>query len=192
MRQVVLSEGGFLKGLSLSLPSLSSPSPSPSQPQPSFNVVAMATKKKVNAYDDGWSKQWFGAGIFAENTESAPVNIVKSLEKKKLLSQLEKAGLLSKAESAGLTLSSIEKMGLLSKAEELGLLSFAENFATSSPAALASWALPLVVASILSIVVIPDDSTALLVLQYALASLFAIGAGGLFVGSIVLSDLQED
>lgn len=152
----------------------------------------MAPKKKVNAYDDNWNKQWFGAGYFLENTESAPVNIIQKLEKKKLLSQVEKAGLLSKAESAGLTLSSIEKMGLLSKAEDLGLLSLAENFATSSPATLASLSLPLIVAAIVTIVAVPDDSNVLLIAQYAIASLFALSAGGLFVASIVLSGLQEE
>ncbi|KAL3692652.1 hypothetical protein R1sor_006303 [Riccia sorocarpa] len=157
-----------------------------------LQIVAMATKKKVNAYDDGWSKQWFGAGIFAENTEEEPVNIVKTLEKKKLLSQVEKAGLLSKAESAGLSLSSIEKMGLLSKAEDLGLLSLAENLATTSPATLASLALPLFVGAIAAIVLIPDDTTVLVVVQNVLAALLLAGAGGLFVGSVVLSGLQEE
>jgi hypothetical protein len=152
----------------------------------------MAPKKKVNAYDDGWSKQWFGAGIFAENTETEPVNIVKSLEKKKLLSQVEKAGLLSKAESAGLSLSTIEKLGLLSKAEDLGLLSLAENFATASPPALASISLPLFVAAIATIVLVPDDSGALVLAQNLVAALLLAAAGGLFIGSIVLSGLQED
>ncbi|KAL2635207.1 hypothetical protein R1flu_006686 [Riccia fluitans] len=157
-----------------------------------LQVFAMASKKKVNAYDDGWSKQWFGAGLFAENTEEEPVNIVKILEKKKVLSQVEKAGLLSKAENAGLSLSSIEKMGLLSKAEDLGLLTLAENFATSSPATLASLALPLFVGAIGAIVFIPDDTTVLVVTQYVLAGLLLAGAGGLFIGSIVLSGLLEE
>ncbi|CAK9270658.1 unnamed protein product, partial [Sphagnum jensenii] len=157
-----------------------------------LQIRAMAPKKKVNAYDDGWSKQWFGAGIFAENTETEPVNIVKSLEKKKLLSQVEKAGLLSKAESAGLSLSTIEKLGLLSKAEDLGLLSLAENFATASPPALASISLPLFVAAIGTIVLVPDDSGALVLAQNLVAALLLAAAGGLFIGSIVLSGLQED
>ncbi|KAJ7189469.1 hypothetical protein O6H91_Y532500 [Diphasiastrum complanatum] len=151
-----------------------------------LQIFAMAGNKKVNAYDDNWNKQWFGAGIFAENTEKAPVNVVKILEKKKLLSQVEKAGLLSKAESAGLTLSSIEKMGLLSKAEELGLLSFAENLATTSPATLASLSLPLLVGAIATIVLVPDDTTVLVVAQNVIAALLVLGAGGLFVGSVIV------
>lgn len=187
-------EASSLRGLSLapaSKPRARAP-PSSSAPNHLIRVAAMAPKNKVNAYDAEWSKQWFGAGLFVENTESAPVNIVQKLEKKKLLSQVEKAGLLSKAESAGLTLSSIEKMGLLSKAEDLGLLSFAESFATSSPALLASLSLPLIVAAIVTLVVVPDDSTALVVAQTAIAGLFVAIAGGLFIGSIVLSGLQED
>lgn len=158
----------------------------------SVQVRAMAQKKKVNAYDDGWSKQWFGAGIFAENIESEPVNIVKKLEKKKLLSQVEKAGLLSKAESLGVSLSQIEKLGLLSKAEDLGLLSLAERFATASPAALASLSLPLIVAGIFIPVFVPDDSTALVVAQNVVSLVCLATAGALFIGSIVLSGLQEE
>lgn len=157
-----------------------------------FQVRAMAPKKKVNAYDDSWSKQWFGAGIFAENTETEPINIVRKLEKKKLLSQVERAGLLSKAESLGVSLSQIERLGLLSKAEDLGLLSLAENFATASPAALASLSLPLLVLAIAIPVFVPDDSTTLLVLQNVLSLICLATAGGLFVGSIVLSGLQEE
>lgn len=155
-------------------------------------VLAMAGKKKVNVYDAGWSKQWFGAGIFAENTEVEEVNIIKKLEKKKLLSQVEKAGLLSTMEKTGLSLSTIEKLGLLSKAEDLGLLSLAENFATASPAALASWSLPLIVASLLTIIIIPDTDPALVLAQNLLAAVFLAGAGGLFIGSIILSGLQEE
>jgi hypothetical protein len=157
-----------------------------------FQVRAMAPKKKVNAYDDGWSKQWFGACIFVENTETEPVNIVKNLETKKLLSQVEKAGLLSKAESLGLSLSQIEKLGLLSKAEDLGLLSLAERFATASPSALASLSLPLFVVAVAIPVFVPDDSTVLVVAQNVASLLCLAVAGALFVGSVVLSGLQED
>ncbi|CAM6114129.1 unnamed protein product [Calypogeia fissa] len=155
-------------------------------------LLVLAGKKKVNAYDDGWSKQWFGAGLFAESSEAEDGNIIKKLEKKKLLSQVEKAGILSKAESVGLSLSQIEKMGLLSKAEELGLLSLAENFATSSPAVIASFSIPLFVASILTIILIPDTDPTLVIAQNILAFLFLGGAGALFIGSIILSGLQEE
>uniref|UniRef100_A0A0D6R7J1 DUF1118 domain-containing protein n=1 Tax=Araucaria cunninghamii TaxID=56994 RepID=A0A0D6R7J1_ARACU len=154
-------------------------------------ILAMAPKKKVNTYDDNWEKRWFGAGYFLEGGESVDVDIVKKLEKKKVLSGVEKAGLLSKAEEFGFTLSSIEEMGLLSKAEELGLLSLAEKVASTSPAAIASVSLPLVVAAIATIVLVPDDSQALVIAQTFVATILAAGAVGLFVTSIVLSGLQE-
>lgn len=154
-------------------------------------ILAMAPKKKVNKYDDNWKKQWFGAGIFLEGDENVDVDIVKKLEKNKVLSGVEKAKLLSKADELGFSLSSIEKMGLLSKAEDLGLLSLAEKAASISPAAMASVSLPLVVAAIATIVLIPDDSSGLIIAQNILAAFFAVSAVGLFGASIVLSGLQE-
>lgn len=151
----------------------------------------MASKKKVNKYDPNWSKQWFGAGIFTEGSEDVTVDVVKTLEQKKVLSTVEKAGLLSKAEDLGFTLSSVEKLGLFSKAEELGLLSLVERLAGASPSVLASLALPLLVAAVGAIVIIPDDSAALVAAQTVLAALLAVGAAGLFVGSVVLGGLQE-
>jgi len=145
----------------------------------------------VNRYDENWSKQWFGAGLFAEASEDVEVDIVKKLEKRKVLSGVEKAGLLSKAERLGLTLSSIEKLGFFSKAEELGLLSLVETAATFSPSVLASVSLPLFLAALLAVVVIPDDSAALVAAQAVLAAALGLGAAGLFVGSIVLAGLQE-
>ncbi|KAG8051509.1 hypothetical protein GUJ93_ZPchr0001g30663 [Zizania palustris] len=156
-----------------------------------FKVSAMAPQKKVNRYDESWSKQWFGAGIFAEGSEEVEVDVFKKLEKRKVLSTVEKAGLLSKAEELGVTLSSLERLGLLSKAEDLGLLSLVESAAAVSPSVLASVSLPLVVAAITAVVVVPDDSTALIAFQAVLATLLLAGAAGLFVGSVVLAGLQE-
>lgn len=160
-------------------------------PKRAPRFLAMAPQKKVNKYDKNWSKQWFGAGIFYEGSEQVEVDVFKKLEKQKVLSNVEKAGLLSKAEELGVTLSSIEKLGLLSKAEDLGLLSLVETFAGASPAALASAALPAFALAILAIVLIPDDSTTLVVLQDVVAASFGVGAVGLFVGSLVLEGLQE-
>nr|GMD32662.1 uncharacterized protein LOC109162604 [Ipomoea batatas]GMD35878.1 uncharacterized protein LOC109162604 [Ipomoea batatas] len=115
----------------------------------------------------------------------------KKLEKRKVLSTVEKAGLLSKAEELGFTLSSIEKLGVFSKAEELGLLSLLEKSASFSPSALASTALPILVAAILAIVLIPDDSAALVAVQAVLAGALGVGAVGLLLGSVVLDGLQE-
>ncbi|KAF3792297.1 hypothetical protein EJ110_NYTH00429 [Nymphaea thermarum] len=178
------------KFLSEKKPSRSSPDLLSRRRSPS-RVVAMAPKKKVNRYDPDWEKQWYGAGIFTEGSEEMEVDVVKKIEKGKVLSGVEKAGLLSKAEDLGLTLSSIEKLGFLSKAEELGLLGLVERAAAFSPAALASVSLPLAVLAVASLVAIPDDSFALVALQTTLAALLGAGAAGLFVGSVVLGGLQE-
>lgn len=98
---------------------------------------------------------------------------------------------MSKAESLGFTLSSIEKLGVFSKAEELGLLSLAETAADVSPSTLASLSLPLLVMAIVAVVLIPDDSAALVAVQAVVAAALGVGAAGLFVGSIVLDGLQE-
>ncbi|KAK4402321.1 hypothetical protein Sango_0972800 [Sesamum angolense] len=160
-------------------------------PDNSPRFLAMAPKKKVNKYDSDWKKQWFGAGIFYEGSEELDVDVFKKLEKRKVLSTVEKAGLLSKAEELGVTLSSIEKLGLLSKAEELGLLSLLEKTAGVSPSALASAALPILVAAVVAVVVIPDDSAVLVAAQAVIGGLLAVGGVGLFVGSLVLGGLQE-
>ncbi|XP_020232018.1 uncharacterized protein LOC109812460 [Cajanus cajan] len=164
--------------------------PSPATNKP-LTVFAMATKKKVNKYDDGWKKEWFGAGIFYEGSEEVEVDVFKKLEKRKVLSNVEKAGLLSKAEQLGFTLSSIEKLGVFSKAEQLGLLSLLERAAAFSPSLLASAALPAFVAAIAAIVIIPDDSAALVAAQALIAAALGVGAVALFVGSVVLGGLQE-
>ncbi|CAL4962962.1 unnamed protein product [Urochloa decumbens] len=156
-----------------------------------FKVTAMAPKKKVNRYDESWSKQWFGAGLFAEGSEEVSVDVFKKLERRKVLSTVEKAGLLSKAEELGVTLSSLERLGLLSKAEDLGLLSLVETAAGASPSVLASISLPLLVAAVALVAVVPDDSVALVAAQTVVAAVLAAGAAGLFVGSVVLAGLQE-
>ncbi|KAK7411473.1 hypothetical protein VNO78_02906 [Psophocarpus tetragonolobus] len=164
--------------------------PTSSTRQP-LTVFAMAPKKKVNKYDDNWKKEWFGAGIFYEGSEEVKVDVFKKLEKRKVLSNVEKAGLLSKAEDLGFTLSSIEKLGVFSKAEQLGLLSLLDRAAAFSPSALASASLPALVAAILALVLIPDDSAALVAVQFVLAAALGFGAVGLFLGSVVLGGLQE-
>ena len=154
-------------------------------------VVAMGPAKKVNKYDENWKKEWFGAGIFYEGSEEVEVDVFKKIEKRKVLSNVEKAGLLSKAEELGVTLSSIEKLGLFSKAEELGLLSLLEKTASVSPSAMASATLPILVAAVAAVVLIPDDSVGLVVVQAVLAGALVVGAAGLFIGSVVLDGLQE-
>lgn len=145
----------------------------------------------MNKYDESWKKEWFGAGIFYEGSEEVEVDVFKILEKQKVLSNVEKAGLLSKAEELGFSLSSIEKLGVFSKAEELGLLSLLEKAAGVSPSALASASLPVLVAAVAAIVLIPDDSAELVALQAVVAVALGVGAFGLFVGSVVLGGFQE-
>ncbi|KAJ6882095.1 hypothetical protein NC651_028647 [Populus alba x Populus x berolinensis] len=159
--------------------------------QQALTIVAMAPKKKVNKFDESWKKQWYGAGIFYEGGEEVEFDVFKTLEKRKVLSNVEKAGLLSKAEELGFTLSSIEKLGVFSKAEELGLLSLLEKTASFSPSTLASAALPIMVAAVVAIVVIPDDSAGLVAVQAVLAGALGVGAAGLLVGSVLLDSLQE-
>ncbi|GAB4845525.1 hypothetical protein Ancab_038930 [Ancistrocladus abbreviatus] len=156
-----------------------------------MRILAMASKQKVNKYDPNWQKQWYGAGIFVEGSEEVEVDVFKKLEKRKVLSNVEKAGLLSKAEGLGFTLSSIEKLGVFSKAEELGLLSLLEKAASFSPSALASAAIPFFLAAIAAVVLIPDDSAGLVAVQAVVGGGLAVGAVGLFVGSVVLGGLQE-
>ncbi|GJU00387.1 hypothetical protein Tco_1110725 [Tanacetum coccineum] len=190
---VATTPTAFLKSTTVHrrLTHVNSPPPLLFPAKVSSKILAMAPQKKVNKYDKGWKKEWFGAGIFFEGSEEIEVDVFKKLEKRKVLSNVEKAGLLSKAEELGLTLSSIEKLGILSKAEELGLLSLLEKVAGFSPAALASASLPILVAAILAVVLIPDDSSVLVVAQTVVASTLAATATGLFVGSIVLEGLQE-
>ncbi|BBH03905.1 Protein of unknown function D [Prunus dulcis] len=164
---------------------------------PSLAVPATPLQIKTFNYrfhgtpKEGWQKKWYGAGIFYEGAEEVEVDVFKKLEKQKVLSKVEKAGLLTKAEELGLTLTSIEKLGLLSKAEELGLLSLLEKAAGFSPSALASAALPILVAAVAAIVLIPDDSGALVAVQAVVAGTLGAGAAGLLVGSVVLDGLQE-
>ncbi|KAG1346289.1 putative WRKY transcription factor 50 [Cocos nucifera] len=82
---------------------------------------------KVNCYEAIWEKLWYGAGLFAEGSEEVSVDVVEKLEKPKVFSGVEKAGLLSKAEQLGFTLSS----------------------------ALASVSLPLLLAAVAAVVLIP-------------------------------------
>ncbi|KAK8948787.1 hypothetical protein KSP39_PZI006236 [Platanthera zijinensis] len=156
-----------------------------------LKILAMAPQKKVNRYDKGWKKQWYGAGIFTEGSEEVSFDVVKKIEERKVLSGVEKAGLLSKAEQLGFTLSSIEKLGFFSKAEDLGLLSLLEKAASLSPSALASFSLPLLAAALAVVLLIPDDSPALVTAQTVVAALLAVAGVGSFVGSVLLGGLQE-
>ncbi|KAI7845127.1 hypothetical protein COHA_001332 [Chlorella ohadii] len=157
-----------------------------------LNTQIVAAVKKVNSYDDNWSKGIGSVGIFLEDREKPSVNIFKQVEKKRLLSTVEKAGLLSAAEKAGLSLSKIEKLGLLSTAERLGLLTLAEDLLTTEPGKISSASLPFFVAAVGSLVLIPQDNVAEVIIAYTLALSAGAVATALFVGGFVVKSLQED
>lgn len=50
------------------------------------------------SFDDKFTKNFIGTGLFVEDQEVADKNYLKKIESKKILSQVEKAGLLSLAE----------------------------------------------------------------------------------------------
>ncbi|KAL2935839.1 Multicopper oxidase LPR1 [Bienertia sinuspersici] len=152
----------------------------------------MAAIGAVNKYDPEWKKEWFGAGIFLEGSEEVEVDVFRKAEKRKLLSNVEKAGILSKAQGLGVTLSSIEKLGVLSKAEEFGLLSLLDKSASLSPSALASAALPLFVAAIAAVVLVPDDSFPLVIAQAAFSASLLLASASFFLASLLLDALQEE
>ncbi|KAJ7525494.1 hypothetical protein O6H91_17G053700 [Diphasiastrum complanatum] len=123
------------------------------------------------------------------NNEGAAVKLLSRVEQLRLLSKAEKAGLLSSAESFGLSLSSIEKLGLLSKAEDLGVLSAATD--PSTPGALLTTALALLISGPIFVYLIPEDSTGLVVLQYLIALVTVFGGSAAFAASNFVSNLQK-
>lgn len=160
----------------------------PARPNTGLNAVP----KKLNTLDSGWTKQFLGTGLFVEDSEKAEVNILERVEKKKVLSGVESMGLLTMAENAGLSLSKVEELGLLSTAEKLGLLSLTESLLTADPGKVTSISIPLFVAAICALILIPDDTTLEAVLRYGAAGLFFAGASVFFIGGFISSSLQED
>lgn len=158
------------------------------RPQTSLNAVP----KKLNTLDSGWKKSFLGTGLFVEDSEKSEVNILERMEKKKVLSGVESMGLLTLAENAGLSLSKVEELGLLSLAEKLGILSLTETLLTSDPGKVTSISIPLFVAAILALILIPDDNLAEALLRYGSAGLFFTGASVFFIGGFVSLSLQED
>mmetsp|Transcript_8225 Transcript_8225/g.23627 ORF Transcript_8225/g.23627 Transcript_8225/m.23627 type:complete len:196 (+) Transcript_8225:140-727(+) len=114
--------------------------------------------------------------------------MLTKIEELKLLSKVEQAGLLGKLEDSGLTLTAIEKLGLLSTTEKFGVLSLASD--RNAPGALNTLALALFAAGPAAVYFIPDDSTALVAAQGAIALVALIGGSAAFGGSKLLSELQ--
>ena len=81
---------------------------------------------------------FFTSGYFVEDKEADAPNYLRSLERKKVLSNIEQLGLLSAAEKAGLSLS---KVGCLDTASRPTSLVDAAVISTreSNPAPLCPW-----------------------------------------------------
>eukprot|EP00803_Ostreobium_quekettii_P006611 evm.model.scf_166.10 EVM.evm.TU.scf_166.10 scf_166:61097-63235(-) len=121
--------------------------------------------------------------------ESPAPRILSKIEKLKLLTKLEEARVLSTLESSGLTLSKIESLGLLSIAERLGVLSATSSRATPYLVYLA--ALGLLAAGPAVVYLTPDESTAQVIGQFAIAAVCAVGGAAAFGGASLLASLQQ-
>merc|ERR1712176_1715088 len=94
-------------------------------------------------------------------------------EAPKVLTRVQELRLLSKLEEAGITLSTVEDLGLLTKAENLGLVSAAVN--RNTPTLVSTVALLLFAAGPATVYFVPEDSTALIALQVAVALVCTLG-----------------
>lgn len=148
--------------------------------------------KKVNTYDDKWSKGFFGSGYFVEDKETDAPNYLRTLERKKVLSNIEQLGLLSAAEKAGLSLSKLEELKLFSTAERLGLLSTLERLLVSDPAAVSSLALVPLVGTIAILSLLPSDPAVLAIAKYAVAAVLGGSTVVLFGLGIFIGAVQDD
>ncbi|CAN4088360.1 unnamed protein product [Withania somnifera] len=122
-------------------------------------------------------------------SSTPPVKLLTRVEQLRLLTKAEKAGLLSAAEKSGLSLSTIERLGLLSKAEELGILSAATD--PSTPSALFSLSLGLLVVGPACVYLVPEDYPWQIGLQVVVALLSVVGGCAAFGASNLVSTLQK-
>ncbi|EFJ23115.1 hypothetical protein SELMODRAFT_415599 [Selaginella moellendorffii] len=120
--------------------------------------------------------------------DSPNIKLLSRIEQLRLLTKAEKAGLLSTAENLGFTLSSIEKLGLLSKAEELGVLSAATD--PSTPGALLTTALALLLLGPAFVYFVPENSVPLVVLQAVVAAVSVLGGSAAFAASNFVATIQ--
>lgn len=67
---------------------------------------------------------FFGSGYFMEDKEDDAPNYLRSLERKKVLSNIERLGLLSAAEKAGLSLSKVSYLNISFHPSNLRCLAF--------------------------------------------------------------------
>ncbi|MCD7473398.1 hypothetical protein HAX54_015233 [Datura stramonium] len=125
----------------------------------------------------------------SNSSSTPPVKLLTRVEQLRLLTKAEKAGLLSAAEKSGLSLSTIERLGLLSKAEELGILSAATD--PSTPSALFSLSLGLLVVGPACVYLVPEDYPWQIGLQFVVALLSVVGGSAAFGASNLVSTLQR-
>lgn len=123
------------------------------------------------------------------STPPQQIKLLSKVQELRLLSKAESAGILSLLEGLGLSLSTIEKLGLLSKAEKFGILSAATEPKTRT--ALLTVAFALLAAGPAAVYFLPDDSTALVVVQVLLAGIAAVGGAAAVGGFLLVRKLQE-
>ena len=152
---------------------------------PRRKVVTMQAQRKVVSVDKNWKKEFFGYGIFLEDSEISN-DALNQIQNKKVLSAVEQSGLLSGLEKAGFTLSGLEDLKLLSLAESLGLLSLAEKVLNSNGAAIASSALIPFLLAFLSVCTLDEPA------KYFVAAPLVIVAGGLFVTGNIVQGLMAE
>ena len=156
-------------------------------------MAAHAAPRKVNAFQDGWKKEFFATGYFLEERDygTKGFNFFKKLEDNKVLSTTSELGLLSALEKSGLSLSKIEELGLLSTAEKLGALSLLEKAVNTDGGAIASASLVPLILTIAILSVFPADNTVETVLKFGSAGLSLGAFGALFLGGQFLKALQD-
>lgn len=155
-------------------------------------LTVAGVSNKVTTYDDKWSKGFFGSGYFVEDKETDAPNYLRTLERKKVLSNIEQLGLLSAAEKAGLSLSKLEELKLFSTAERLGLLSTLERLLVADPAAVSSLSLVPFVGTIATLSLLPSDPAPLAIAKYAVAAVLAGSTVMLFGLGLLIAAIQEE
>ena len=171
--------------VSAARPSLSVPRQSSRSSTARRNTVRMQAQRKVVSVDKNWKKEFFGYGIFLEDSEISN-DALKQVQNKKVLSAVEQSGLLSGLEKAGFTLSGLEDLKLLSLAESLGLLSLTEKVLNSNGAAIASSALIPFLLAFISVCTLDEPA------KYFVAAPLVIVAGGLFVTGNIVQGLMAE
>lgn len=143
--------------------------------------------KKPTTIDVSFSEEDFRDKTF-ETPKPAP-RILSRMQELRLLSKLEDARLLSTLEKSGLTLSKIEQLGLLSLAEKAGVLSITSKRTT--PALVFAIAIGLLALGPAVVYYTPDDSTASIIAQVAIAGFCALGGAAALGGASLLFSLQK-